>query len=101
MECLRLGRRVNFRSFVRCARLVIPAMRERMRGVIVNVSSNHAIRGYPEWSAYASAKGAVMALTSQQAVELAPIGVRVVSVTPGATLTEMNKRRFAEAPDAR
>lgn len=90
---------VNFRSVVRCARLVIPAMRAQGRGVIVNISSNHGTRGFPSWAAYASAKGALMALTRQQAVELAPDGIRVVSVTPGATLTEMNARRFAESPD--
>lgn len=90
---------VNFRCAVSCSRLVIPAMRERRHGVIVNISSNHAVRGYPSWGAYASAKGALMALTRQQAVELAPDGIRVVSVTPGATLTEMNKQRFREALD--
>jgi NAD(P)-dependent dehydrogenase (short-subunit alcohol dehydrogenase family) len=91
---------VNFRAVVRSARLVIPGMRARGRGVIVNISSNHGTRGWPTWGAYASAKGALMALTRQQAVELAPDGIRVVSVTPGATMTEMNARRFAEAPDA-
>ena len=91
---------MNFRSVVRCSRLVIPGMRALGRGVIVNISSNHGTRGFPTWGAYASAKGALMALTRQQAVELAPHGIRVVSVTPGATMTEMNARRFAEAPDA-
>jgi NAD(P)-dependent dehydrogenase (short-subunit alcohol dehydrogenase family) len=91
---------VNFRAAVRCARLVIPGMRLRRGGVIVNVGSNHGTRGFPAWGAYASAKGALLALTRQQAVELAPDGIRVVSVTPGVTLTEMNEKRFAESPDA-
>ena len=90
---------VNFRAAVRCSRLVIPGMRAKGQGVIVNISSNHGTRGFPTWGAYASAKGALMALTRQQAVELAPDGIRVVSVTPGATLTAMNAKRFAEAPD--
>lgn len=92
---------INFRCAVRCSRLVIPAMRERQKGVIVNISSNHGVRGFAEWGAYASAKGALMALTRQQAVELAPDGIRVVSVTPGSILTEMNVKRFADAPDAK
>jgi NAD(P)-dependent dehydrogenase (short-subunit alcohol dehydrogenase family) len=92
---------VNFRCAVRCARLVTPAMREGRKGVIINISSNHGVRGFPDWGAYASAKGALMALTRQQAVELAPDGIRVVSVTPGSILTEMNVKRFADAPDAK
>ncbi len=90
---------VNFRSVVRCARLVVPGMRQKQRGVIVNISSNHGTRGFPGWGAYASAKGAMMALTRQQAVELASDGIRVVSVTPGATMTPLNEQRFAEAED--
>jgi NAD(P)-dependent dehydrogenase (short-subunit alcohol dehydrogenase family) len=90
---------VNFIAAVRCSRLVVPAMRYRRRGVIVNISSLHSRRGFPEWGTYASAKGAIDALTRQMAVELAPDGIRVNSVTPGAILTELNRRRLAEAPD--
>jgi NAD(P)-dependent dehydrogenase (short-subunit alcohol dehydrogenase family) len=91
---------VNFLAATRCSRLVIPGMQLRHSGVIVNISSDHQIRGFPGWSAYASAKGALASFTRQQAVELAPYGIRVVSVTPGAVLTEMNAKRFAEAEDA-
>lgn len=89
---------LNFRSFVRTTRLVTPGM-SGSGGVIVNINSNHSRSGYPEWSAYASAKGAVAALTRQQAVELAPLGIRVVAVTPGAIDTDLNRRRIAEADD--
>lgn len=89
----------NFRSFVRATRLVTPGMSQRGSGVIVNLNSNHSRFGHAGWGAYASAKGAVSSLTRQQAVELAPNGIRVVSVTPGPIETILNRRRIEESDD--
>lgn len=54
--------------------------------VILN-GSVHAVLGVPGWSAYAAAKAGVRAMTRNLAAELAPRGIRVNQVTPGATRT--------------
>ncbi|MEV4806939.1 SDR family oxidoreductase [Nonomuraea sp. NPDC049421] len=56
-------------------------------GTIVNVSSNPSSIGWPEGSVYGSTKVALDFLTATWAVELAPKGIRVVSVAPGITAT--------------
>ena len=56
-------------------------------GTIVNVSSNPPFYGWPDNSVYGSTKVALDFLTATWAVELAPRGVRVVSVAPGITAT--------------
>ncbi|MET7334525.1 SDR family oxidoreductase [Nonomuraea sp. NPDC005650] len=57
------------------------------KGTIVNVSSNPPSYGWPDNSIYGSTKVALDFLTATWAVELAPKGVRVVSVAPGITAT--------------
>ncbi len=54
--------------------------------IILN-GSVHAVLGMPGWSAYAAAKGGVRSMTRNLASELAPRGIRVNQVTPGATRT--------------
>ena len=55
--------------------------------VIVNMASVHAFAALPESAPYAASKGAIVALTCQMAVDLAPSGIRVVAVAPGAVDT--------------
>ena len=59
------------------------------RGSIVNVASVHAVATSVGLAAYASSKGALMALTRSVAMELGPQGVRVNAVLPGAVDTKM------------
>ena len=58
-------------------------------GVIVNIASTSASKGYPYMSAYAASKGAVLALSQTLAAELAPRGIRVVTVSPGTVQTPL------------
>ncbi|MBA3710628.1 MAG: SDR family oxidoreductase, partial [Planctomycetes bacterium] len=57
-------------------------------GVVVNLASLHAWFGVREHSLYAATKGAIVSLTSQLAVELAPLGIRVNAVAPGTCVGE-------------
>ncbi|WP_369143638.1 SDR family NAD(P)-dependent oxidoreductase [Streptomyces sp. R44] len=64
----------------------VPALRES-RGVVVNVTTTIGQRGWPGNSVYPATKSAMETLTRCWAVELAPAGVRVVAVAPGAIET--------------
>ncbi|MFE2481600.1 SDR family oxidoreductase, partial [Streptomyces sp. NPDC059389] len=65
------------------AQAALPLL-EASRGVIVNVSTSVGQRAWPGSSVYAATKTALELLTRSWAVELAPRGVRVVAVAPGA-----------------
>lgn len=62
---------------------VLPQMRERGAGVIVNVTSSVTYRPLPLLSVYSASKAAVNAFSDSVALELAPFGVRVHVVLPG------------------
>jgi NAD(P)-dependent dehydrogenase (short-subunit alcohol dehydrogenase family) len=65
------------------------AFRRMNGGVIVNVSSIHAIETTPLVSSYAAAKAALLSLTRSAAIEGKPKGIRVNAVLPGAVETPM------------
>ncbi|MER5173612.1 SDR family oxidoreductase [Thioclava sp. GXIMD2076] len=77
---------------------VLPGMRA-CGGSIVTVGSQIALAGGAGNAAYVAAKGAVMALTRNLAVDYAEEGVRVNCIAPGAIETPMLRRSFARAPD--
>lgn len=89
----------NLTGYWRAMRVIVPLMRKRGSGSIVNVSSVQGMRGFKGWPAYAAAKGAVNALTVQTAIDLASAGIRVNAVAPGTILTPMNEKIFADLPD--
>ncbi len=64
---------------------VLPDMRERRAGVIVNVSSSTTLAPMPLLSIYRASKAAVNALTEAAALELAEFGIRARVVVPGAS----------------
>lgn len=69
------------------------------RGAIVNVTSISGLVGMPNQCVYAMTKGALVQLTRQLAVELAPSGVRVNAVAPGAIDTDFIAEARAQDPD--
>lgn len=84
-------------TFLMCrgaARAMVPLG----RGRIINFASYHALGSYPNRSAYAAAKGGVVALTQQLAVELGPHGVTANVVSPGAISTPRTERFLASDP---
>lgn len=75
-------------SVFRCCRAVLPGMVAARRGAIVNLASVNQIVANPRLAAYTAAKGAVVALTRQIAVEYGPQGVRCNAISPGLILNE-------------
>lgn len=74
---------VNVRAPYFLCQAVLPEL-EKSRGVIINISSIHAYEGCTEHSVYAGTRGAIVSFTRQLAIELAPRGVRVAGLAPGA-----------------
>ncbi|VBB81644.1 Putative short-chain oxidoreductase [Podospora comata] len=68
----------------RLARLVLPFMRQRKKGVIVNMSSGAGLEGRESMAGYAAAKAALDGFSKVLATEVAPLGVRVLTVQLGA-----------------
>jgi 3-oxoacyl-[acyl-carrier protein] reductase len=78
---------LNVMSFVRAIRAVLPAMRERRAGVIVNVSSTAGKRPSTGMPNYSVTKAAVLSLSRLVADLYAKEGIRCNAVTPGPTAT--------------
>jgi NAD(P)-dependent dehydrogenase (short-subunit alcohol dehydrogenase family) len=90
---------VNLTSVFRGCKHALPHMIAQGRGSIINMASAQGHIGLDGWTAYAGAKGAVMAMTRQMAVEFGPAGVRVNSISPGTIATPMNVGVVAELGD--
>ncbi|MFI2204470.1 SDR family NAD(P)-dependent oxidoreductase [Streptomyces sp. NPDC020192] len=73
----------NLLAPVLLTQAALPAL-EAARGVVVNVTTSVGQRAWPGNSLYAAGKAALETLTRSWAVELAPLGIRVVAVAPGA-----------------
>lgn len=83
---------VNFFGLAALTRAVLPAMRARGSGFIVNFSSMAGVRGYPVAGYYCASKFAVEGLSESLAGELAPFGIGVMLVEPGAFRTDFAGR---------
>ncbi|MGW4196249.1 SDR family NAD(P)-dependent oxidoreductase [Streptomyces sp. NPDC005004] len=78
---------LNFFSVTGLLRAVLPGMRARRGGWIVNMSSVAGLRGVPGFGYYSAAKFAVEGLTEALREEVAPFGIKVLAVEPGAFRT--------------
>lgn len=78
---------INLNGLFLCCREVLPQMRARGWGRIVNIASVAGKDGNPNASAYSASKAAVIALTKSLGKELADTGIRVNCVTPAAVKT--------------
>ena len=81
----------NLVHYFTMASLCIPELK-KTKGSIVNVSSKVVLTGQSGTSAYAAAKGGILALTREWAAELADCGLRVNAVIPGETMTPMYEK---------
>ena len=73
---------VNVKSIFLFAHAVVPLMRKKNSGVIINIGSTAGIRPRPGLTWYNASKGAVNLLSKSMAAELAPDGIRVCAVAP-------------------
>jgi 3-oxoacyl-[acyl-carrier protein] reductase len=86
----------NARGALHAVQAVVPAMKARGYGRILNVSSVLARHGFPGQTAYAASKAAIEGMTRVWARELGPWGITVNAVAPGYVRTAMNE---ANGPD--
>lgn len=87
---------VNLSSVFYGCKAALPHMIEAGRGCIINMASAQGHIGLDGWTAYAGAKGAIMSMSRQMAVEFGAKGVRVNSISPGTIETPMNKQVIAD-----
>ena len=87
---------VNLTSVFRGCKYALPHMIRQKSGSIINMASAQGHIGLDGWTAYAGAKGAVMSMTRQMAVEFGPHNVRVNSISPGTINTPMNEKVVAD-----
>ncbi|MBI4169238.1 MAG: SDR family oxidoreductase [Acidobacteria bacterium] len=95
--------RVNLDGTFHCTRAVVPAMKERRWGRIVNISSTAGQRGEELHADYAASKGGIISLTKSLATELGPYGILVNAVAPWWVYTDMSRevldRYASEGPE--
>ncbi len=94
VELIRRNYETNIFSLIALTQLVLPSMRERGSGCIVNIGSVAGRIARPLSSIYDSTKHALEAITDGLRGELKPFGVRVTLIRPGFIITE-----FVEAAD--
>jgi NAD(P)-dependent dehydrogenase (short-subunit alcohol dehydrogenase family) len=83
--------RVNVIAPLHLVQLVLPQMRERDAGTIVNISSDAGINAYPSWGGYGASKAALEHVSRTLNAELEDTGIRVLAVDPGDMNTTMHQ----------
>ena len=89
----------NYFGAVHMIQAVLPGMRARGRGHVINISSMTGLVANPPNVFYSSSKFALEALTEGLAKEVAPFGIRVTAIEPGAFRTDWSTRSMKEASE--
>ena len=92
---------INLSSSFHTMRAVIPAMKERRQGRIINIASAHGLVASPFKAAYVAAKHGILGLTKTAALELAEFGVTVNAICPGYVLTPLVEKQIPDTAKAR
>ncbi len=80
---------LNLTSALQCIQAVLPGMRDRHSGTIINVVSIAGNQVFPDWGAYCVSKFGLMALSKTLAAEERSNGIRVTAICPGAVNTPL------------
>jgi short-subunit dehydrogenase len=78
---------LNLTSVFQCIQGILPGMRQRQRGTIINVASIAGQMVFPEWGAYCVSKFGLVALSKTLAAEERTHGIRVITISPGSVNT--------------
>jgi L-fucose dehydrogenase len=89
---------LNLHHYYNMAHYALPALK-KSGGCIINIASKVAMTGQGGTSGYAAAKGAVLALTREWAVELLPYGIRVNALLPAEVMTPLYKQWLGTFPN--
>ncbi len=92
---------INLSSAFHGMRAVIPDMKERRFGRIINIASAHALVASPFKSAYVAAKHGIAGLTKTAALEVAEHGITVNAIAPGYVLTPLVEAQIPDTAKAR
>jgi 3-hydroxybutyrate dehydrogenase len=92
---------INLSAAFHAIRAVVPEMKSRKWGRIINVASAHALVASPYKSAYVASKHGVLGLTKTVALETAEHGITVNAICPGYVLTPLVEKQIPETAKAR
>ena len=92
---------INLVAAFHTIRHVLPGMKDRRWGRIINIASAHALVASPFKSAYVAAKHGMAGLTKTVALEAAESGVTVNAICPGYVLTPLVQKQIPETATAR
>lgn len=90
---------VNLTSVFRGTKHALPHMLKQKSGSVISMASAQGHVGLDGWTAYAGAKGAIMSMMRQLAVEFGPQNIRFNSISPGTINTPMNVQVIRELGD--
>ena len=90
--------RTNLHHYYDIAHYALPHLKAS-RGTILNIASKTAVTGQGNTSGYASAKGAILALTREWAAELLTYGIRVNAILPAEVMTPLYQQWLDTFPD--
>jgi 3-hydroxybutyrate dehydrogenase len=92
---------IDLSSAFHAMRAVVPEMKARKWGRIINIASAHGLVASPFKSAYVAAKHGILGLTKTAALEMAEHGITVNAICPGYVLTPLVQKQIPETAKAR